>query len=139
MRLARSRRGVGAPGATPSAMAVTLEADSVSEAQLRAKNAELNTPQHCHPCALLTEQLDERTRTPHCNRWLRTCDDARRWLSRPQSYNRYMRLPVLLLALASVQAFAQATPAIVIQASTVLDGKGGVLRNQQIVIEGATI
>jgi imidazolonepropionase-like amidohydrolase len=50
-----------------------------------------------------------------------------------------MRLPVRLLALASVKAFAQAPPAIVIQAGTVLDGKGGVLRNQQIVIEGATI
>jgi hypothetical protein len=31
------------------------------EAQLRAKNAQLNTPQHCHPCGLLTEQLDEQT------------------------------------------------------------------------------
>jgi hypothetical protein len=52
----------------------------------------------------------------------------------------YMRLPVLLFALASVQAFAQAPPArVVIQAGTVLDGKGGVLRNQQIVIEGAII
>jgi imidazolonepropionase-like amidohydrolase len=67
------------------------------------------------------------------------CDDARPRLSRPRSYNWYMRLPVVLLTLASVQAFAQAPPAIVIQAGTVLDGKGGVLRNQQILIEGATI
>jgi hypothetical protein len=52
----------------------------------------------------------------------------------------YMCLPVLLFVLASVQAFAQAPPArVVIQAGTVLDGKGGVLRNQQIVIEGAII
>jgi imidazolonepropionase-like amidohydrolase len=65
------------------------------------------------------------------------CDDAP--LRRPQNYNRYMRLPVLLLALGSVQAFAQAPPAIVIQAGTVLDGKGGVLHNQQIVIDGAII
>jgi imidazolonepropionase-like amidohydrolase len=51
-----------------------------------------------------------------------------------------MRLPALLFTLVSVQAFAQAPPArTVIQAGTVLDGKGGVLRNQQIVIEGATI
>jgi imidazolonepropionase-like amidohydrolase len=52
----------------------------------------------------------------------------------------YMHLLVLLFALASVQVFAQAPPArIVIQAGTVSDCKGAVLRNQQIVIEGATI
>jgi imidazolonepropionase-like amidohydrolase len=45
----------------------------------------------------------------------------------------------LLLAL-PVLCFAQA-PAhrIVIQTSTILDGKGGVLRDQQIVIEGSEI
>src|SRR6266478_4647099 len=40
----------------------------------------------------------------------------------------------LFAAVASAQA-----PRIVIQTSTILDGKGGVLRNQQIVIEGSRI
>ena len=45
-------------------------------------------------------------------------------------------LPVLTLAVCSAQAPARR---IVIQTSTILDGKGGVLKNQQIVIEGSEI
>ncbi len=44
---------------------------------------------------------------------------------------------VLLLGIAAMLCGAQNR--IVIQTSTILDGKGGVLRNQQIVIEGSTI
>ena len=47
---------------------------------------------------------------------------------------------LLLLSLAAAVAFGQ-TPArrTVIQAGTLLDGKGGVLKNQQIVVEGSRI
>ncbi len=44
---------------------------------------------------------------------------------------------ILLLGIAAMLCGAQNR--IVIQTSTILDGKGGVLRNQQIVIEGSTI
>jgi imidazolonepropionase-like amidohydrolase len=54
-----------------------------------------------------------------------------------------MRSPLLylllVLPLAAGIAFAQGSSRIVIQAGTILDGKGGVLRNQQIVIEGSRI
>src|SRR5215467_3396019 len=36
-------------------------------------------------------------------------------------------------------AWAAAAQPVVLQTSTILDGKGGVLRNQQIVVEGAQI
>jgi imidazolonepropionase-like amidohydrolase len=46
----------------------------------------------------------------------------------------------LLLFFYGLMAFAQAPPGqIVIQTSTLLDGKGGVLRNRQIVIQGSKI
>ena len=44
--------------------------------------------------------------------------------------------PILCLALCAVSAYAQP---IVIQTSTILDGRGGVLKNRQIVIEGSKI
>ncbi len=50
-----------------------------------------------------------------------------------------MRFNALLLVLTAVCAWGQPAPRIVIQAGTVLDGKGGVLKNQQIVIEGQRI
>jgi len=52
-------------------------------------------------------------------------------------YNSWVvaRLPLLLFALSSA-GFAQS---IVLETSTVLDGKGGVLKNQQILIEGSRI
>ena len=51
-----------------------------------------------------------------------------------------MRAPFFLLALCAVAAVAQSQSGrIVIQTSTILDGKGGVLRNRQIVIEGSKI
>src|SRR4051794_18404269 len=49
----------------------------------------------------------------------------------------YMRVRLCFLALCAACAFAQSR--IVIQAGTVLDGKGGALRNQQIVVEGGRI
>ncbi len=54
--------------------------------------------------------------------------------SRVQCSSPMRFLPLLLLAISS--AFAQT---IVIQAGTVIDGKGGVLHNQQIRIEGTRI
>ena len=50
-------------------------------------------------------------------------------------YNRLMRF--LLVLFFSVMAFAQ--DRIVLQTNVLLDGKGGVLKNQQIVIEGGRI
>jgi imidazolonepropionase-like amidohydrolase len=51
-----------------------------------------------------------------------------------------MRFRPLLLAFYAVLALAQPPSGkVVIQTSTLLDGKGGVLRNQQIVIEGSRI
>lgn len=51
-----------------------------------------------------------------------------------------MRFRPLLLALYAVLALAQPPSGkVVIRTSTLLDGKGGVLRNQQIVIEGSRI
>ena len=52
-------------------------------------------------------------------------------------YNRKMRFRVLLLALAALPAGAQTR--IVLQTSTLLDGKGGILKDRQIVIEGSKI
>jgi imidazolonepropionase-like amidohydrolase len=54
-----------------------------------------------------------------------------------------MKIPLLVLAIASLvvidgTASAQTTP-IVIKASTVLDGKGGTLRNVAIVVQGSKI
>lgn len=48
-----------------------------------------------------------------------------------------MRIRLLLLASLAAAAFAQSR--IVIQAGTLLDGRGGIARNRQIVIEGARI
>src|ERR1700728_2848646 len=50
-------------------------------------------------------------------------------------YNRLMRF--LLVLFFSVMAFAQ--DRIVLHTNVLLDGKGGVLKNQQIVIEGGRI
>jgi hypothetical protein len=51
-----------------------------------------------------------------------------------------MRYAVLLLALASfASSIASAQPRVVIQAGALIDGMGGVHKNQQIVIEGARI
>jgi imidazolonepropionase-like amidohydrolase len=49
-----------------------------------------------------------------------------------------MRFSLFYLVL-SLATLAAQTPRIVIAAGTILDGKGGVLRNQQIVIEGTKI
>jgi len=50
-----------------------------------------------------------------------------------------MRLSILLLGV-SLAAQAQTNPArIVLQTGTILDGRGGILKNQQIVIEGSRI
>jgi imidazolonepropionase-like amidohydrolase len=49
-------------------------------------------------------------------------------------------MKLLLITLLPAVCFAQTPPhRIVIQTSTILDGKGGVLKNQQIVIEGSQI
>jgi imidazolonepropionase-like amidohydrolase len=48
-------------------------------------------------------------------------------------------MKTLLITLLPAVCFAQAPHRIVIQTSTILDGKGGVLKNQQIVIEGSHI
>jgi imidazolonepropionase-like amidohydrolase len=45
-----------------------------------------------------------------------------------------------LLAILSVSfAWAQSPDRIVLQTSTILDGKGGIQKNQQIVIDGSRI
>ena len=58
------------------------------------------------------------------------------------SYNPGMRFSLkcimVLVCLVGIAA-AQPSNRIVIQTSTILDGKGGVLHNQQIVIEGSRI
>src|ERR1019366_2492565 len=46
---------------------------------------------------------------------------------------------LLLLALYAAASFAQPAHPIVIQTSTILDGKGGALKDRQIVIEGSEI
>jgi len=56
--------------------------------------------------------------------------------SRPD-YNLYMRFRCLLLALAAAAAGAQTR--VVLQTSTLFDGKGGVLKDRQIAIEGSRI
>ncbi|MBZ5620356.1 MAG: amidohydrolase family protein [Acidobacteriia bacterium] len=51
-----------------------------------------------------------------------------------------MRLRPIFLALSAAIALAQPpSGSIVIQTSTLLDGRGGVLKNQQIVIQGSRI
>jgi len=50
-----------------------------------------------------------------------------------------MHFRLLLLALCAAAGFAQPAHPIVIQTSTILDGKGGALKDQQIVIEGSLI
>src|SRR5882672_5499522 len=56
------------------------------------------------------------------------------------NYNLKMLLRLFCLSLmVGISGFAQNSSRIVLQTSTILDGKGGVLRNQQIVIEGPRI
>jgi hypothetical protein len=50
-----------------------------------------------------------------------------------------MPFRLLLLALYAAASFAQPAHPIVIQTSTILDGKGDVLKDRQIVIETSSI
>src|SRR6267154_878643 len=49
-------------------------------------------------------------------------------------------LVLCLILLSTLSGFSQSnTNRVILKTSTILDGKGGVLRNQQIVIEGSRI
>jgi imidazolonepropionase-like amidohydrolase len=50
-----------------------------------------------------------------------------------------MHTRLLLVGLCAAASFAQTSNRIVIQTSSILDGKGGVLKDRQIVIEGSSI
>jgi len=55
------------------------------------------------------------------------------------SYNSYMLLRALLPLLSAALCLAQSPARITIHADTLLDGRGAILHNQQIVVEGSKI